>query len=51
MLKLVLARFLVDYECEVVPFRGERSMQWRSTVVPKQNIKLRVRKVEKGNLV
>jgi hypothetical protein len=45
VLKLVLARFLGAYECEVEPFQGERSMQWRSTVVPKGSIKLKVRKV------
>ena len=49
VLKLVLARFLLDYDCELQPFRGGRSVQWRSTVVPKGSIKLVVRqRTEKG---
>jgi hypothetical protein len=43
VLKLTVARFLVDYDCELQPFRGDRSVQWRSTIVPKSSIELAVR--------
>ncbi|KAF2679172.1 cytochrome P450 [Lentithecium fluviatile CBS 122367] len=43
-LKLVIARFLKGYDCELLPFKGGRSMQWRSTIVPKRGLRLAVRR-------
>lgn len=40
VLKLVVATVLLEYDCELSPIRGERSFQWRSSVIPKRSIKL-----------
>ncbi|OCL05803.1 cytochrome P450 [Glonium stellatum] len=49
ILKLVLARMLVDYDCELQKMRGSRSYQWRSSLVPKRSVKLMVRNREKDS--
>ncbi|KAK6860581.1 hypothetical protein PG995_004217 [Apiospora arundinis] len=41
--KLVVAQMLLGYDCELAPLPGPRSMQWRSTIVPKPSIQLLVK--------
>jgi hypothetical protein len=47
VLKLVVATVLLNYDCELPPIRGERSFQWRSSVIPKRSIKLMVQRRDK----
>ncbi|KAK8851035.1 cytochrome P450 [Apiospora arundinis] len=41
--KLVVAQMLLGYDCELAPLPGPRSVQWRSTIVPKPSIQLLVK--------
>ncbi|KAH8667573.1 cytochrome P450 [Tricladium varicosporioides] len=43
VLKLVLANMLKKYDCELEPIKGSRSAQWRTALIPKSSITLRVR--------
>ncbi|KAK8107789.1 cytochrome P450 [Apiospora kogelbergensis] len=41
--KLVVAQMLLGYDCELAPLPGPRSMQWRSTIIPKPSVGLLVK--------
>ncbi|KAM5431530.1 hypothetical protein McanCB21832_005529 [Microsporum canis] len=43
VLKLMLAKMLIHYDCEILGFRGSNCFQWRSAVIPKSTISLLVR--------
>ncbi|KAK2606342.1 hypothetical protein QQS21_003273 [Conoideocrella luteorostrata] len=43
VMKLVVATFLEGYECELPPQCGARSLQWRSSIIPRSSIFLHVR--------
>ena len=51
VLKLVVATMLLNYNCELPPIRGERSFQWRSSVIPKRSIKLMVQRRDNSTRV
>ena len=51
VLKLVVATMLLNYDCELSPIRGERSFQWRSSVIPKRSIKLMVQRRDSSTSV
>lgn len=44
MLKLVIAHVLLNYECSLDNIAGCRSMQWRSAIIPKASVKLRIKR-------
>ncbi|KAM5476753.1 hypothetical protein MauCBS54593_000023 [Microsporum audouinii] len=48
VLKLMLAKMLIHYDCEVLGFRGSNCFQWRSAVIPKSTISLLVRDRAEG---
>ncbi|KAA8566351.1 hypothetical protein EYC84_008933 [Monilinia fructicola] len=43
VLKLVLSQILTGYECELEEIKGSRSVQWRTALIPKASITLRMR--------
>ncbi|MCJ1394808.1 hypothetical protein MMC18_007688 [Xylographa bjoerkii] len=43
VLKLITAHLLQNYECTLDNIKGSRSVQWRSAIIPKSNIVLRIK--------
>ncbi|KAH7132577.1 cytochrome P450 [Dendryphion nanum] len=43
VLKLVLREVLCKYDCELEPIKGSRSAQWRSALIPRAGITLRLK--------
>lgn len=43
ILKLVLTHLLLNYECSLESFEGCRSMQWRSAIIPRASVKLKIK--------
>ena len=43
VLKLVVAHLLRNYDCKLDPIKGSRSFQWRSAIIPKASLTLRIR--------
>lgn len=48
VMKLVVATFLDRYECELPEQCGARSLQWRSSIIPRSNVTLYVRDIRYG---
>lgn len=43
VLKLILAEFLMAYDCELEPTKGSCCAQWRTALIPRASITLKVR--------
>ncbi|KAF2261905.1 cytochrome P450, partial [Lojkania enalia] len=44
VLKLVIAHMVRNYDCELEPIEGNISFQWRSALIPKNTVTLRVKR-------
>lgn len=42
-LKLVVALLVRNYDCELEPFDGEPYTEWRTSLIPKSGLTLRVK--------
>ncbi|KAF2121685.1 cytochrome P450 [Lophiotrema nucula] len=43
VLKLVISLFLTEYDCELEPINGFTYVQWRTALIPKSSITLRIK--------
>ncbi|KAH7310888.1 cytochrome P450 [Stachybotrys elegans] len=38
VMKVILGQILLHYDCDMVPQKGHRYMEWRSTILPRQDV-------------
>ncbi len=46
IMKIIMGQVIMKYDCELLHGNGSRFLEWRSTILPKSNIKVAFRPVE-----
>jgi cytochrome P450 len=46
IMKVIMGQLILQYDCELLHGKGNRFLEWRSTILPKSNIKVAFRPVQ-----